>query len=137
MHVGIVSFSDVESALDLANILIEKGNEVTIYLPFKRACYLVNSEENQIELFYKMNLLPRECRIRIVRFPRLRNPISFKIVMQLRKMMRDDRLDIAHIMIGPLEIWSSVPGLFNKIHPNYCHDHNTKTQFRRGDAGLD
>ena len=117
MHVGIVSFSDVESALDLANILIEKGHKATIYLPFKRACYLVNSEENQVELFYKMKLLPRECQIRIIRFPRLRNPRSFKEVMQLRKTIRNDRLDIAHIMIGPLEIWSSVLVLLTRFIP--------------------
>jgi alpha-maltose-1-phosphate synthase len=111
MRIGIVSFSDTESGMDLANFLIEAGHEVVFYLPYKRAQYLVGEDDDQadqVEKFYRYHLLRRDCQIRIIRFPRIRDPRSLSVAMQLKDKIKSDQLDVVHVMIGPLEFWISV-----------------------------
>ena len=108
MRIGIVSFADIESGLDLANIMHAAGHEVCIYLSQTKVTPVIGASENQAEQIYARNLLPRAVTVEVFRFPRIRDPRSFNIVMQMRRRIAEDRLDILHVMVGPLEIWLSV-----------------------------
>ncbi len=58
IHIGLVCFADIESGLDLANVLIEHGLDVTFYESYKNARQLFGSSERISERFFEMNLLP-------------------------------------------------------------------------------
>jgi glycosyltransferase involved in cell wall biosynthesis len=108
MHIGLVSFADIESGFDMANILIEAGHQVTLYLSYTKIVPLIGETDTPEELLYQARILPRECKIRVYYFPRVRDPRSFNLVKQIRADMDADDIDVAHIMIGPLEIWLSI-----------------------------
>ena len=118
LHVGLVAAADIESMLDLANVLHEAGVKVSLYLSFARAARLVavptgedtgpQAEGEVAERFYQRNLVPRECRIRLIHYPRLRDPRSLGVMRRAIGTMRADGVTLVHISIGPTEFWLAV-----------------------------
>lgn len=125
MHVGLVSFADIESGLDLANTLNKVGASVSLYLSHAVTARLVGTPNRPIERLYELELLPPSCRVRLFKLPRLRDPRSFAVIRRLRRTMRSDEVDVAHIMMGPVELWLAVlaclvrdiPVISTMIHP--------------------
>jgi len=116
MHVGIVVPNDVDYGLDIANALNEIGVSVTLYLSFTRmAEYLSTSDQVNLitpqklkEHIFELQLLPAECRVRLFRYPRIRDPRSFKVIHRIKRCMLNDGIDVAHLLIGPGDLWSAV-----------------------------
>jgi glycosyltransferase involved in cell wall biosynthesis len=108
MHIGLISWGDVDYALDLANELNEAGVTVTLYLCQAHVEREVDTPDRPIERLYEMQLLPRTCKVRLIRLPRMRDPRSFAIIHRLSNTMRDDGVEAAHILLGPGELWLAV-----------------------------
>jgi glycosyltransferase involved in cell wall biosynthesis len=108
MHVGLVSFTDIDYGLDLANTLYEAGVSVSLYMSDSHTSNAVNSLDQPAERIYELGLLPPAVRLHLVQFPRMRDPRSFAVVRRLGQTMRDDDVDIAHILLGSGEIWMAV-----------------------------
>jgi glycosyltransferase involved in cell wall biosynthesis len=108
MHVGLVSFTDINYGLDLANTLYEAGVSVSLYMSDSHTSNAVNSPDQPAERIYELGLLPPAVRLHLVQFPRMRDPRSFAVVRRLGQTMRDDGVDIAHILLGSGEIWMAV-----------------------------
>lgn len=105
MHIGLISRGDIDYALDLANELNEAGVTVTLYLCHAHVVREVDTPDRPIERLYEMQLLPRTCKVRLIRLPRMRDPRSFAVIHRLSNTMRDDGVEIAHILFGPGELW--------------------------------
>jgi alpha-maltose-1-phosphate synthase len=112
-HVGLVAAADIESMLDLANVLHEAGIPVSLYLSFARAARLAGlpataDDEAIARHFYERELVSQACRVRLIRYPRLRDPRSLGVVRRAIRTMRTDGVDLVHISIGPTELWLAV-----------------------------
>jgi alpha-maltose-1-phosphate synthase len=112
-HVGLVAGADIESMLDLANVLHEAGTAVTLYLSFARAARLAGlpamaADEDVAAQFYERELVPPDCPMRLVHYPRLRDPRSLGVVRRAIGTMRADGVELVHISIGPTELWLAV-----------------------------
>jgi glycosyltransferase involved in cell wall biosynthesis len=110
MHVGIASGADIESTLDLANVLHAAGAWATLYLSRSRAARLVGerngaTEDGIVARFYDLNLLPPTIPVRLIDYPRMRDPRSLGTVRDMVKSMRSDGVDVVHISLGPGELW--------------------------------
>jgi len=108
MHIGLISRGDIDYALDLANELNEAGVTVTLYLCQAHVEREVDTPDRPIERLYEMQLLPRTCKVRLIRLPRMRDPRSFAVIHRLSNTMRDDGVEVAHILLGPGELWLAV-----------------------------
>ncbi len=122
IHVGLVVPNDVDYGLDLANALNEIGVNVSLYLSYKRTTfYLTKSNTSHIltpeqlkQRLYELSLLPLTCRVRLFRYPRIRDPRSFLVVRRIKQIMKEDGVDVAHLLMGPGDLWSAV--LANLLH---------------------
>jgi len=116
MHVGIVVPNDVDYGLDLANALSEIGVNVTLYFSHARTnLYLAKASTSNVltpeqlkQRIYELELLPQTCRVRLFRYPRIRDPHSFSVVRRIKQIMHEDSVDLAHILMGPGDLWSAV-----------------------------
>ena len=116
LHVGLVAAADIESMLDLANVLHDAGVGVTVYLSHARAARLLAQgagpeapgDQEIEERFHERGLVPRACRVRLIRYPRLRDPRSLGVVRRAIGTMHADGVDLVHISIGPTELWLAV-----------------------------
>lgn len=108
LHVGLVCRSDVESAIDLANSLHEAGIAVTLYLSFSHVAMAVGDSDQPIQSLYELGLVPPTCNVRLRRIPRMRSPKSFGMAYRLAATMRSDGVTLAHILMGPGEMWLAV-----------------------------
>ncbi len=117
MRVGIVVSDDLDYGPDLANAYAEAGLSVTLYLSQKIVpLYLWGEHKNTsdtdtprlIEELYRRDLVPQNCRIRLFRFPRSRDPRSMVGTRQLARTIHSDGLDVVHILMGPGELWIAV-----------------------------
>ncbi len=118
LHIGLVASADIESMLDLANVLHEAGVRVTVYLSYARAARLLawsaapgeapHSDQKVQERFYERDLLPRACSLRLIHYPRLRDPRSLGVVRRAIRTIQADGVDLVHISIGPTELWLAV-----------------------------
>lgn len=108
MHVGLVTRSEVEYVLDLANDLNEAGISVTLYMCHAHTVREVDTPDRPVERLYEVGLIPRECKVRLIRLPRMRDPRSFALFHRLSQTMRDDGIDVAHILVTPGELWFAV-----------------------------
>jgi glycosyltransferase involved in cell wall biosynthesis len=109
MHVGLVTIGDVVYTLDLANELIkETGVSVTLYMCHAHTIHQLGNLERPIERLYEVGLLDRRCDVRLIQLPRMRDLRSISVFYRLSQAMRDDGLDVAHILIGPDELWLAV-----------------------------
>jgi len=108
MHVGLVARSEFDTALDLANDLYEAGVSVTLYLSYEHALKVVDAPGQSVKRLYEVGLLPKACKVRLLRLPRMRDPRSMGVFYKLSKNMRDDGINVAHILVTPGELWFAV-----------------------------
>jgi glycosyltransferase involved in cell wall biosynthesis len=116
MNVGLVVPNDIDFGLDLANALYDLRLSVTLYFSQSRmALYLSNNEKihslsaDRLEkLLFESELLPPNCRIRLFRYPRVRDPRSLAVIRQINLTMLQDGIDVAHLLMGPGDLWSAV-----------------------------
>ena len=108
MHIGLVSRGDLDYALDLANELRDAGSTVTLYLSRAHVQMSLNLPDLLVEGLYERGLLYRDCRVRLIRLPRMRNPRSLFVLRDLSRSIEDDGVDVAHILLGPDEFWFAV-----------------------------
>jgi len=108
MHVGLVARGDTAYTLDLANLLHEAGLSVSLYLSYKHTVLEVGTSDRPVERLYELGLLPSECRVHLTNSPRMRNPFSLATYSRLSKTIRDEGVDVVHILAGPHELWLAV-----------------------------
>jgi hypothetical protein len=108
MHVGVVSFTDVDYGLDLVNGLVEAGADVTFYSSRSHTIRSVGDSKHPIESLYKIGLLPKEVKVNLIQLSRMRNPRSLSIMLSVANSIRNDGVDIAHVLMGGGELWTSV-----------------------------
>jgi len=108
MHIGLVTRGDVAYTLDLANDLYEAGMSVTLYLPYAHTVREVGTPDRPVERLYEVGLIPRKCRVRLIRLPRMRDPRSIAVFRRLSQTMRDDGVEVAHLVVGGYELWFAV-----------------------------
>jgi glycosyltransferase involved in cell wall biosynthesis len=58
--------------------------------------------------FYELGLLPAACKVRLFRFPRIRDPRSLAVVYRIRQCIRNDEPNIVHILTGTKDPWAAV-----------------------------
>jgi len=117
MHVGIITRGDVDYALDLANDLSEVGVSVTLYLCHKHVVQEVDTPDRPVERLYELEILPRNCKVRLIMLPRMRDPRSFGVFRRLSNTIRNDGVDVAHILLGPGELWFAILACFLRSLP--------------------
>jgi len=108
MHIGIVSFTDVDSGLDLANALAELGFKITFYTSQSHAHLSVGDSQQPISKMYERGLLNSNVAVRLIQLSRMRDLHSFSVMKSVAKMIKDDGVDVAHILIGGGELWTAV-----------------------------
>jgi glycosyltransferase involved in cell wall biosynthesis len=108
MHVGLVSFSDIDYGLDLATALEEVGIRVTLYMSRSHTARQVSCKEHPVERIYELGLLPPTVKLNLFQTLRMRDLHSFAVVRGLTQSMIKDRVDVAHILMGSGEIWIAV-----------------------------
>jgi glycosyltransferase involved in cell wall biosynthesis len=108
MHVGLITRGDLAYTLDLANGLHEAGMSITLYLPHAHTVREVGSLDRPAERLYEVGLVPRDCRVRLIRLPRMRDPRSIAVFYRLSQTICDDGVDLAHLLVGPDELWFAV-----------------------------
>jgi len=112
VHVGLLTRSDVGYTLDLANDLQRTGASVTVYMCHEHTIREVGLTDRPAERLQNLGLLPPEVSVRLVRFPRRRDPRSFGVMRQLAQMLRADGIDVAHVLASPDDPWlAMLPGM--------------------------
>jgi glycosyltransferase involved in cell wall biosynthesis len=121
MRVGLVVSNDLDYGLDVANALDRAGVSVNMYLSYARvALYLpgitncdgLPHPDRLVERLHAMELVPSACRVRLFRFPRIRDPRSLAVILKISQTLRSDGVDVAHILMGPGELWIAVLASF-------------------------
>jgi glycosyltransferase involved in cell wall biosynthesis len=116
MHIGIVTRSQVDYALDMANELIGAGMFVTLYMDYAETVEEVGDPGRPVERLFEVGLLPPTCRVRLLRLPRMRDPRSFGHFHKLKNIMYEDGVELAHILLNDSEIWFAfLPCLLNNL----------------------
>jgi len=108
MHVGIVSFTDVDSGLDLSNALAEAGVKVTFYSSRSHTIKTAGDSEYPVERLYQLGLLRKEIKVQLIQLLRMRDPRMIFVMSSIVRMMQNDGVDVAHILIGGGELWTAV-----------------------------
>jgi len=108
MHVGLVARGDTAYTLDLANLLHEAGLSVSLYLCYEHTVLEVGTHDRPVERLYELGLLPSECRVHLIKPPRMRNPFSLATYSRLSKTIQDEGVDVVHILAGPHELWLAI-----------------------------
>jgi glycosyltransferase involved in cell wall biosynthesis len=108
MHVGLVARGDTAYTLDLANLLHEAGLSISLYLSYKHTVLEVGTHNRPVDRLYELGLLPSECRVHLVRPPRMRNPFSLAAYSRLSRTIRDEGVEVVHILAGPHELWLAI-----------------------------
>ncbi len=114
MKLGLVVSDDLDYGLDLANALGDAGDTLILYLSHANlAWYLgespsASSSELLLDSLYRKRLVPQNVTVRLFHFPRMRDPRSILAVTRLKRMIEADSLDVAHILMGPGELWIAV-----------------------------
>jgi alpha-maltose-1-phosphate synthase len=108
VHVGIVSFTDVDSGIDLANALHEARVTVSLYLSQAHAATMTGQPERTVEQLYELGLLDSAVKTRLFQLRRMRDPGSFAVMREIARVMRADGVDLVHLLMGGGEIWTAV-----------------------------
>lgn len=116
MHVGLVTRGEVPYTLDLANQLHQAGITVSLYMCRAETVEEVGDPNHPAERLYEMGLVPRECRVELVRLPRMRDPRSITVIRRLSQTIRDDGVNVAHLLVGSMEVWfAALPWLLRDV----------------------
>ena len=122
LHVGIASGADIESTLDLANVLHAAGVQATLYLSRARAARLVHEAGHRAHdavaaRFYELDLIPSAVDVRLIDYPRMRDPRSLAVVHRAVSAMKRDGVDVLHISLGPGELWlAAMAWVASRLH---------------------
>jgi glycosyltransferase involved in cell wall biosynthesis len=108
MHVGIVSFTDVDSGLDLANAIADTGVRVTFYSSLVHTVRTVGDSNHPVDKMYELGLLGKNIKVQLTQLCRMRDPRSLSVMSLLAKTIQNDGVDIVHILIGGGELWTAV-----------------------------
>ncbi len=112
MHVGIITRSQADYLLDLANGFNAEGETVTVYLDYAQTIEEIGDSDRPIDGIYEAGLLPRTCKVRLLQSPRMRDPRSFAFFRKLARTMQEDGVDLVHILLNPGEMWFALLALF-------------------------
>lgn len=112
MHVGLVAFGDTAYTLDLANLLHAAGLSVSLYLSYEHTVLEVGTRDRPVERLSELGLLPSDCQVRLIRPPLRRNLFSVFLFYRLSKTIRNDGIDVVHILAGPHELWLAILSWF-------------------------
>lgn len=108
MRVGLITLTDTDTALDLANALGEAGQLVTLYLNREASLRFDSAPDHFVENLHRRRVIASDCMVRLYDFPRMRDPRSMGTMWKISRDMYSDRLDIVHILMGPAEPWLAV-----------------------------
>lgn len=117
MHVGVIARGDTVYALDLANKLNDVGVSVTLYLWQSLVAKIAGTTNHPVKSLYEQGILPKACKVRLINLPRMRNPRSFVVIHRISKIIRNDGVEVAHILLGPGELWFSLLACFLRNVP--------------------
>ena len=112
MHIGLVTRSQIDYALDLANGLDAQGKLVTLYIDYTKAVGEAGDLDRPLEHLYETGLLPHASRVHLLRPPRMRDPRSYVFFRKLERTMQEDGVDLIHILLNPGEIWFAILACF-------------------------
>ena len=117
LHIGLITLTDMDTAFDLGNALIDAGHEVTYYFSKHSLIRTDTPPEKFLAELEKRNIITDFDQIRLYEFPRMRDPRSLFTILNIRNQMRADKIDILHILAGPSEPWLAVLAKFLKNIP--------------------
>ncbi len=117
MHIGLITRSQVDYAIDLANEFNAKGISVTLYLDRSQLVEETGSLNGPVEHLHESGLLPKSCAIRLLTPPRMRNPRSLNYFRNLASSLYEDGIEIAHILLNPGELWFALLASFVRHVP--------------------
>lgn len=117
MHIGLITRSQTDYVLDLANSFMAEGQTVTMYLDYAQAVEEIGNTRQPVDEIYNTGLLPKNCQVRLLRSPRMRNLRSLAFFRKLAQSMRNDNVDVVHILLNPGEIWLAILALLLKDIP--------------------
>ncbi len=117
MHIGLITRSQTDYALDLANSFQARGEAVTLYLDYIETLEEIGDSEQPVEDIYRAGLVPRTCRVRLLQPPRMRDLRSLAFFRGLVRMMREDGVDVVHLLLNPGEVWFALLALLLKDIP--------------------
>lgn len=117
MHIGLISRSQVDYAIDLASGFSSEGHPVTLYMDYIHATAELGDDKQPVENIYRTGLLPKTCKIRLLQTPRMRDLRSFSLFRGLVRAIREDEVDVVHILLNPGEIWFALLALLLKDIP--------------------
>jgi glycosyltransferase involved in cell wall biosynthesis len=105
MHIGLITRSQTDYVLDLANSFQAKGEAVTLYLDHLETLEEIGNSEHPVEDIFRAGLVPKTCQIRLLRPPRMRDLHSLAFFVRLAETMRSDGIEVLHLLLNPGEIW--------------------------------
>ena len=105
MHVGLVGRGEIGYTLDLAIQLHEAGITVSLYMCEEGFLRVVGDSHRPVERLYESGVIPQDCRVRLFRTPRMRDPRSLAVFRKLSQTIRNDGIEVAHLLVGSDEIW--------------------------------
>jgi len=105
MHIGLITRSQIDYALDLANEYDARGISVNLYLDQRQTGEEVGDSDTPVDCLYEAGILPRACKVHLLELPRMRDPRSFSFFRNLVQVMHEDGIELIHILLNPGEIW--------------------------------
>lgn len=105
MRMALISLTDIDYGLDLANVLNDKGASVSLYMSRLHVVRAVGSIEHPVERVFKLGFLPPTVSLTLFEPPRMRDPRSFLFALRLCKSIKRDGAELAHILVGSGELW--------------------------------
>jgi glycosyltransferase involved in cell wall biosynthesis len=108
MHIGLVSLTDIDYGLDLANALFESGTTVSLYMSQKHTARAVGESTRLGERIYELGLLPSAVKLHLFNAPRMRDLRSLHIFLKLSQTIKRDGVEVAHLLVGSGDFWIAV-----------------------------
>jgi glycosyltransferase involved in cell wall biosynthesis len=108
MHIGLVSLTDIDYGLDLANALFEGGATVSLYMSLKHTARAVGQSTRPGERIYELGLLPPAVKLHLFNAPRMRDLRSLHIFLKLSQTIKRDGVEVAHLLVGSGDFWIAV-----------------------------
>lgn len=116
MKVGVVALHDMDYGLDVANLLAEAGDSVSLYLNHKRAALALGDDVTE-ERFYELDLLPRAVKVHLYKCRRMRDPRNLLLARKIQKVMQSDGVEIVHLLVGQGDLIAVALAYFLKKIP--------------------
>jgi glycosyltransferase involved in cell wall biosynthesis len=108
LRIGLVTRSQTDYAIDLANEFNAEGASVALYINYSETEEEAGNSAEPVERLYETGLLPRSCQVQLLRLPRMRDPRSLWFFFKLARRIRADGIEVLHILLNPGEIWFAV-----------------------------